>query len=299
KRSEREMERELRFHLEMETEENIRRGMDPEEAFQAALRSFGGVERFKEECRDVKRKRPFETILQDIKFGARLLRRNPGFTLLAVLTLALGIGANTAIFSVVYGVLLRPLPYQQGGQLVVMRQEAPLASNDNLNFSVKELDDYRAQNQTLADLAEHHSMSFTLFGGREPERIQAAVVSANFFELMGVKPLLGRTFAPSDEAHGAAAVLILSHQYWMRNHKRVHIFAGGFFRTNAKPHPSIGVLPPLPQYPNKNDLYMPTTACPTRSSEQFIANRNARMMSVIARLKAGVSEERSLADLSV
>src|SRR5262249_51215252 len=298
KRSEREMERELRFHLEMETEENIRRGMDPEEAFQAALRSFGGVERFKEECRDVKRKRPFETILQDIKFGARLLRRNPGFTLLAVLTLALGIGANTAIFSVVYGVLLRPLPYQQGGQLVVMRQEAPLASNNNLNFSVKEIDDYRAQNKTLADLAEHHSMSFTLFGGREPERIQAAVVSANFFELMGVTPLLGRTFAPSDEARGAEAVLVLSHQYWQHSHKGAPHIVGRVFRMNDRPHTVIGVLPPLPQYPNENDMYMPTSACPTRSSEGFIANRNARMMSVFARLKAGVSEAQAQTDLS-
>src|SRR5688500_17280162 len=141
-----------------------------------------------------------ESLTQDLRYGIRNLARTPGFTLVAVLTLSLGIGANTAIFSVVYGVLLRPLPYQQGGQLVVLKQQAPLARNDNLNFSVQEIDDYRSQNRTLADLAEHHSMSFTLFGGPEPERIQAAVVSANFFELMGVTPLLGRTFAPSDEA---------------------------------------------------------------------------------------------------
>jgi len=155
KRTEREMDRELRFHLEMETEENIRRGMAPEEARLVALRSFGGVERFKEECRDVKRNRPLETLWQDTRFGARVLGRNPGFMLVAVLTLSLGIGANTAIFSVVYGVLLRPLPYQQGGQLVVLKQQAPLARNNNLNFSVKEIDDYRAQNRTLADLAEY------------------------------------------------------------------------------------------------------------------------------------------------
>src|SRR5262249_19825113 len=219
KRTEREMERELRFHLEMETEENVRRGMDPGEARQAALRSFGGVERVKEECRDVKRNRPLETLGPRARFGARVLGRNPGFTLVAALTLSLGIGANTAIFSVVYGVLLRPLPYQQGGRLVVLKQQAPLARNNNLNFSAKEIDDYRAQNRTLADLAEHHSMSFTLFGGTEPERIQAAVVSANFFELMGVAPLLGRTFAPSDEAHGAEAGRILSHSYSPGSHQ--------------------------------------------------------------------------------
>jgi putative ABC transport system permease protein len=262
------------------------------------MRSFGGVERFKEECRDVKRNRPLETLWQDTRFGARVLGRNPGFTLVAVLTLSLGIGANTAIFSVVYGVLLRPLPYQQGGQLVVLKQQAPLARNNNLNFSVKEIDDYRAQNRTVTDLAEHHSMSFTLFGGPEPERIQAAVVSANFFELMGVTPLLGRTFAPSDEAHGAEAVLILSHQYWLRSHKGDPNVVGRVFRMNDRPHTVIGVLPPLPQYPNENDMYMPTSACPTRSSERFIASRQARMMSVFARLKAGVSEAQAQADLA-
>jgi predicted permease len=298
KRTEREMDRELRFHLEMEAEENVRRGMAPDEARLAAMRSFGGVERFKEECRDVKRNRPLETLWQDTRFGARVLGRNPGFTLVAVLTLSLGIGANTAIFSVVYGVLLRPLPYQQGGQLVVLKQQAPLARNNNLNFSVKEIDDYRAQNSTLTDLAEHHSMSFTLFGGPEPERIQAAVVSANFFELMGVTPVLGRTFAPSDEAHGAEAVLILSHQYWLRSHKGDPNVVGRVFRMNDRPHTVVGVLPPLPQYPNENDMYMPTSACPTRSSERFIANRQARMMSVFARLKSGVSEAQALADLS-
>jgi putative ABC transport system permease protein len=297
-RTEREMEREVRFHLEMETEENIRRGMSREEARLTALRSFGGVELVKEECRDVKRHRPLETLWQDVRFGARVLLRNPGFALLAVLTLALGIGANTAIFSVVYGVLLRPLPYQQGGQLVVLRQQAPLARNNNLGFSVKEINDYRAQNQTLADLAEHHSMAFTLFGGPEPERIQAAVVSANFFDLMGVTPMLGRTFAPSDEGHGAEAVLILSHQYWQRSQKGDPNIVGRVFRMNDRPHTVVGVLPPLPQYPNENDVYMPTSACPTRSSERFIANRNARMMSVFGRLKAGVSEPQALADLS-
>ncbi len=198
----------------------------------------------------------------------------------------------------VYGVLLRPLPYEQGGQLIVLRQQAPLARNNNLNFSVKEIDDYRAQNRTLADLAEHHSMAFTLFGGSEPERIQAAVVSANFFELMGITPLLGRTFAQSDEGHGAEAVLILSHQYWQRSHKGDPNIVGRVFRMNDRPHTVIGVLPPLPQYPNENDMYMPTSACPTRSSERFIANRNARMLSVFARLKASESEAQAQADLA-
>jgi putative ABC transport system permease protein len=298
KRTEREMERELRFHLEMETEENIRRGMDPEEARLTALRSFGGVERFKEHCRDVKRNRPLETLWQDARFGARMLRRNPGFTLVAVLTLGLGIGANTAIFSVIYGVLLRPLPYQNGERLLTLKQQAPLAGVDNLGFSVKEIADYRAQTQTLDEVVEYHAMTFTLFGRREPELVQAGVVSANFFDVLGVKPKLGRSFLAGDEQHGADAVLILSHDYWERSHHGDPDIVGRVFQMNNRPHTVIGVLPPIPEFPDNNDVYMPTSACPIRSSEQFKENRRARMMSVFGRLRPGVSPERAQTDLS-
>ncbi|HET9529615.1 MAG TPA: ABC transporter permease, partial [Blastocatellia bacterium] len=288
-RLEQEMNRELRFHLEMEIEKNLRSGMSREEARLAAIRRFGGVERVKEDCRDELGSRWVEVLWQDLRYGARVLRRNPGFTLAAVLTLALGIGANTAIFSIIYGVLLRPLPYRDGDRLIVLRQQAPLAGVENLNFSVKEISDYSEQNQTLEGMVEHHSMSFTLLGGAEPERIQTGVVSANFFDLMGVKPILGRGFLPSDEAHGAEAVLILSYNYWQRSHGGDPSIVGREFAMNNRPHTVIGVLPPIPQFPNENDVYMPTSACPTRSSEQFRENRNARMMSVFGRLKAGVS----------
>ncbi|MBI3426586.1 MAG: ABC transporter permease [Acidobacteria bacterium] len=292
------MEREMRFHLERETEENMRRGMPPTSARRAALLSFGGVERFKEECRDVQRPRRLETFWQDVQYGVRMLRKYPSFTLLAVLTLALGIGVNTSIFSVVYGVLLRPLPYRNGHELVVLRQQAPLAGADNLGFSVKEIEDYRAQNQALEGIVEHHSMTFTLLGGQEPELIQTGVVSANFFDVMGVKPLLGRTFLPEDEAHGAEAVLVLSYKYWQRSQHGDRDIVGKRFRMNDRPHTVIGVLPPVPQYPNENDVYMPTAACPTRSSERFMANRNARMMSVFGRRKPGVPLAQAQTDVA-
>src|SRR5690242_135231 len=270
---EHDIDKEVRFHLEMETEKNVKRGMNLPDARREALMRFGGVEKFKEECREVRGAPLIESLIQDMRYGVRILFRNPGFTVVAVLTLGLGIGANTAIFSVIYGVLMRPLPYKDGNQLVIVQQQAPLAKINNIGFSVKEVQDYREQNQTLSDVVEHHSMSFTLLGGQEPQRVQTGVVSANFFDVLGVKPLLGRTFVDSDEAHGADAVLVLSYQYWKQSHGGDPGIIGRVFQMNNRPHTVIGVLPPIPQYPVEQDVYMPTTQCPTRASEQFIANR--------------------------
>ncbi len=295
---ERDMDQELSFHLEMEIRKNVNRGMSLPEARREALLTFGGVEKFKEECRDVRGAPLVESLLQDIRYGARILFRNPGFTVVAVLTLGLGIGANTAIFSVIYGVLMKPLPYADGSQLVIVQQQAPLANVNNVPFSVKEVQDYREQNQTLEAVVEHHTMSFTLLGGREPQRVQTGVVSANFFDVLGVKPLLGRTFVEADDQPGSDAVLVLSYEYWRRSHGGDPNIIGRVFQMNNRPHTVIGVLPPIPQYPNEQDVYMPTSHCPTRSSEQFIANRNARMMSVFGRLKPGVPVAQAQADLT-
>jgi predicted permease len=296
---ERDMNTELRFHVEMQIQQNIERGMSPAEARFHALRDFGGVEKFKEECRDARGGRLIEALLQDTRYGARILLRNPGFTLVAVLTLALGIGANTAIFSVIYGVLMRPLPYKEGNQLVIVHQQAPLAKVPNMPFSVKEVMDYREQSQTLDAVVEHHSMSFTLLGGSEPQRVQTGVVSANFFDVLGVTPILGRTFLPSDDDKSSEAVLVLSYKYWKESHGGDPNIIGRVFQMNNSPHTVIGVLPSIPQYPAEEDIYMPTSHCPTRSSDQFIANRNARMMSVFGRLKPGVPLTQAQADLNV
>lgn len=297
-RVERDMDAELRLHLEMEIEKNVARGMSQAAARREALRSFGGVEKFKEECRDVRGGGLIESLMQDTRYGARILLRNPGFTVVAVLTLALGIGANTAIFSVIYGVLMRPLPYKDGNQLVIVQQQAPLAGVLNLPFSVKEVLDYREQNQTLDAVVEHHTMSFTLLGGNEPQRVQTGVVSANFFDVLGVIPIVGRTFVAGDEEHGSDAVLVLSHKYWQQSHGGDQGIVGRVFQMNNRPHTVVGVLPPIPQYPVEEDVYMPTSQCPTRSSEQFKANRNARMMSVFGRLKPDVPAAQAQADLS-
>ena len=237
-------------------------------------------------------------LLQDIRYGVRVLLRRPMFTGIAVVTLALGIGANTAIFSVIYGVLLRPLPYQNGHELVVLHQQAPLANIDSLPFSVPEIEHYRQQNETLCELVEHHSMQFILYGGTEPENVETGVVSANFFDALGIKPLLGRTFVPSDDVRGAAGVVVLSYKYWQYSHGGDLNIIGKIFTMNDKPHTVIGVLPPIPEYPEEEDVYMPTSACPVRSSDKTIADRNWRRMTVFGRLKPGVQPEQAQADVA-
>ncbi len=239
-----------------------------------------------------------ESFGQDVRYGIRILLRNPGFTLVAVLTLALGVGVNTAIFSVIYGVLLRPLPYRDGRQLAVVHQQARLANVEDMGFSVKEVFDYRDQNKTMESVVEHHSMSFILYGRQEPERVQTGVVSANFFDVLGVKPILGRTFVPDDERPGADAVLVLSYKYWQQGHGGDPDIVGKVFQMNNRPHVVIGVLPPIPQYPAESDVYMPTIQCPFRSAPAFIEDRNSRMMTVFCRLRPGVGLPQAQADLS-
>lgn len=294
---EREMAEELRFHLEMQIGENVRRGMSPERARTEALKSFGGVEKTKEECRD-ERGSFLDTVLQDVRYGLRTLRRSPGFAAAAVLTLALGIGANTAIFSVVHGVLLQSLPYGGGERLVRLSQSAPGAGADDAGFSPKEVNDYRAFNRTLSGIVEHHSMWFVLLGRKEPERVQTSVVSANFFDVLAVRPLLGRTFVAGDDGQGADAVLVLSHDYWQRSFGGDPNVVGKVFRMNDRPHTVVGVLPPIPEYPSEADVYMPVSACPFRNNPRTVENRNARMVTVFGRLRPGVQLQEARVDVA-
>jgi predicted permease len=295
---ERELDLELQFHLEMLVEQNIAFGMLPAEARQAALRSFGPVSRVKEEVRETWLIRTFETLTQDIRCGYRNLGSNRGYALIVVLTMGLGIGANTAIFSVVNGVLLKPLPYENGDRLVVLRQQQPLAGVENLGFSHKEMIDYRTAS-SLEGVVEFHSMWFILLGLREPERVSTGVVSGDYFDLVGVKPLYGRLLQPADEQHGAPAVLLLTHAYWLRSFGGDPTVVGRVFQMNDRPHQVVGILPPFPQYPEAVDVYMPTSACPFRSDPETIAERRARMGTALARLKPGVSLTKAQADLDI
>jgi predicted permease len=235
---------------------------------------------------------------QDSAFALRMMRKNLGFTLAAIVVLGLGIGANTAIFSVVNAVLLKPLPYAHGERLLMLRERLSRNGPAGRNISVPEMLDFRRQSRSLDAVVEYHNMQFILLGRAEPEQVETGVVSWNFFEVFGAKPLVGRNFAPDDEKEGAPAVLLLSYEYWLRSFGGDPTVVGKVFRMNDKPHTVVGVLPPFPQYPNENDVYMPSTACPFRSSEPMRTQRDHRMVRLFARMKPGVKPTEAEADLS-
>ena len=240
----------------------------------------------------------WEMLRQDAGFAVRMMRKNPGFTLVVVLTLALGIGANTAIFSVIHGVLLRPLPYANGASIVRLNQEAPLAGVQDAGFSPVELNDYRSRSNTFSDIVEYHSMSFTFFGEGDPQRVVTGVVSANFFQVLGVKPVMGRLFLPGEDQRGAEPVLLLTYSYWKNVMGSDPKVIGKTLQMNDRVHTVVGVLPPLPGYPDTNLIYMPISSCPFRSAPHMDTERDMRMVSAFARLKPGVTYEQAQADMA-
>ncbi len=259
------------------------------------------MNRRKEDVREARGAQWIEDLRADIRYGVRTLVKNSGFAVLAVLTLGLGIGANTATFSVLNGVLLKPLPYDNGDRLVLIRQSAPLANQQNVGVSIRELYDYRDQLKSFDGLVEFHQMNFDLLRRGEPDRVAAGVVSANFFDVLGIQPLLGRTFIASDDTSGADAVLVLGHSYWQTRFGGDRSIVGQVFEMNDRPHTVIGVLPAVPHYPNEVDVYMPTVACPFRSAaeRQIAQNRRAfSALQVFGLLKPGAGVATAAAEVA-
>jgi putative ABC transport system permease protein len=295
-RKDRELDDELRAYVEILTAENVKAGMLPHAARRAALLETGGVEQVKEAVRDIRPGILLETIAQDLRYAARTLRKSPGFTLAAVLTLAMGIGAATAIFSMVNGVLLHRLPMANGARLVHIRQPSLRTTDEGL--SALEVADVRRDARDLSEVAEYHSMTFQLYGHGDPLRVTTGVVSDGYFDMLGVKPALGRTFRAGEEAVGAPPVVILSHAFWMNQFHGDSSIVGATFTMNDRVHTVIGVLPPLPEYPDENDIWMPIGACPFRSSPEMANARDHRMVRGYALLRPGVSADEADVELS-
>lgn len=281
----RDLDEELRTHLDMLVEENLRRGMTVEEARRAAKRSFGGVTQTKEAYRDQRGLPIVETLIQDIRYGARLLRKNPGFTAVALITLTLCIGANTAIFSVVSGILLRPLPYPEPDRLVRVMQSYSQKGLSPWNMSQMNFAAYREQSHSFEALA---AMSIgggaNLTGVGEPERIQLIRVTADFFKVFEVDSILGRTFRPEEETPGKNTVCVLSYSFWQRRFAGDPQIVGTTLLLNDVATEIIGVMPEGFDFPERWPavaLWTPLALNPQRPSPFFLRG--------IGRLKPGVS----------
>jgi putative ABC transport system permease protein len=295
-RDDRDLDDKLRAYIDLAAAQKVKAGMSPADARRAALLESGGVEHVKEAVRDIRPGVFIENLVQDARHALRAVLKAPTFALTAVITLAIGIGAATAIFTMANGVLFRRLPMGNGDQLVHLRQPSLRTSDEGL--SALEVADLRRDGSSFSVISEYHSMTFQLYGHGEPLRVTTGVVSDGFFDMLGVKPALGRTFRKGEEAVGAPPVVLLSHNFWMRQFRGDSSIVGATFTMNDRVHTVIGVLPPLPGYPGDNDIWMPVGACPFRSSPMMANSREHRMVSGFALLKPGVSPTEAARELA-
>jgi predicted permease len=302
-RMEQDLDEEIHSHLELLTDQKLREGMKPDEARRSARIELGGIEQVKEHVRAVRAGVWIESLWQDFSFGARLLRKSPGFTTVAVLTLAIGIGANTALFSLVDSLLLRPLPVRDPEQIsvLVFQQKSGLRS-------VFSIPDYRnIENQTQGVFSEVFGYQFGLDGltvNGTGDRIQSAYVTGNFFSALGIKPVLGRLILPSEgEAPGADPVVVLSYSFWKTRFASDAGVIGQHVLVNGHPVTVIGIT--LPDFGGVNSLvsfqaYLPLgMAVIGRYPNNFMTNRGSRSLYLLGRLKPGIDGAKAQAALAV
>ena len=232
-----------------------------------------------------------EAIMRDVRHAMRGLRKNPGYALVFIVTLGLGIGANTAMFSAVNGVLLRPLPHADGDRLVYLRQSALLADTENALFSVPEIDDYRRGAPSLEAVAEFSALTFTMLGYDAPRLVRAGIVTGNYFEVMGLSATLGRTVGIEDAGEGAPAVIVLSDAYWRSAFGADPGIIGTTVEMNGRIATFVGVAEPAPPYPEATDIYVNLATSPHHLDASMSHDRRHRMTEVFARLAPAATVE--------
>ena len=296
-RLEDEISEEMRFHVDQCARENLRAGMSYDGARQAALERFGDMAAYQQSCREIHSIRPpreegetsMGTLLQDISYGLRTLVRSPGFTLVAAFTLALGIGANTAIFSVVDTVLLAPLPYEKPEQLQLVWGFHPEIGTETA--SLPDFVDWREQNNVFVDLAASFRRSMNLTGNGEPERLIAARVTANLFSVLGIEPARGRAFLDEEDRPGGERVVILSHGLWERRFGLREDVLGDSVQLDGQPYTVVGITPPGFEFPSRAELWLPLALDPTQ------AGRRSDFLLVVGRLAEGVGQAQAQAEM--
>ncbi len=230
-------------------------------------------------------------------YAFRSLLRAPAFSFLVVLTLALGIGATTAMFTVFRGVLLRPLPHDDGEEIVYLKQSAELAGLEDVKFSVPEIIDFREAATTLTGFAEFSAMPFNMLGLDRPVQVQAGIVSANYFEIMGLQPVLGRAMGPADDGAAADPVMVLGFEYWQNAFGGSPSVLGRVVRMNGMSVEIVGVLEPAPPFPAETELFVNLVTSPHHMDATMVHGRSHRMTDVFARLAPGADLERAGAEL--
>jgi putative ABC transport system permease protein len=254
---ENELDVELRSHLERQVADNIRAGVPEDEARRRARLEFGGLDQVKEDCRDARGTMWVETTLQDIRFAWRTLWKSPGFAFASISTLALGIGANTAIFSVVYAVLLKPLPYAEPGRLVSVAGVVPQmrARIPSIAMRARDFDAYRRSNSVFSGISALRSQDFNLTGAGEPERLYGARVSANLFSMLGVQPERGRFFTQEEDEPGRDRVVVISHGFWARRFGADPSVLNRTVSLNGESYVVIGIMADRFAFPTGNQLH--------------------------------------------
>jgi putative ABC transport system permease protein len=233
-----------------------------------------------------------------MRYAIRSLLRAPGFTILVVLTLALGIGANTALFSVFRGVLLRPLPHENGGQLMYLKQTTAASGENRVNFSVPEIIDLRRDATLLSGFAEFSAMPVTMLGGSTPVQVQTGIVSGNYFDVMGLSAVLGRTFSERDDGAAAEPVMMLTYDYWQNAFGADRDVLGKVFRMNGRSVTVVGVLEPAPPFPGATDVIVNLVTSPHHLDATMVHGRSHRMTDVFARLQPGATITRAQQEIS-
>src|SRR5437762_110360 len=298
--NERDLDEEIRGHLALSIKDRIERGEDPETARLGALREFGYIPAARDSMRRVWHSRWLDTIQalgRDMRFALRSLMRAKGLAATVIVTLALGIGANAAIFSVVRGVLLRPLVNKDEDRLIYIRQSAPGIGSENAKFSVPEIRDLRERIRTLSAIGEFSTVDFTLVGLGEPRVVRAGVVSGSYFEVMGLRPVRGRLLTAADDGPNAAGAAVLTHRFWTTALASDPTVIGKTLRLGDRSATIVGVVEPSVPYPAQTEIIANIVTSPHHLSATMVEGRVHRMTDLFARLAPGADLDAARAEL--
>src|SRR5882724_7114242 len=237
-----------------------------------------------------------DTALQDLLYGLRMLRRRPGFAVVAILTLALGIGANSAIFSVVNAVLLRPLPYKNADNLVMLWSKFYREGAEKVSVSAPELQDFKTRSKSFEQIVAHYSQGFNLTGVNEPERLQGTFVSPDMFTALGINPMLGRNFLPDEDQAGHDQVVILSHRLWERRFGSDQSLIGKSLTFDGQAVTVVGIMPASFMFPSRQtDVWKPLVFTPDLLTEN---NRGSHFLTVIGRIKTDATLQEAQSEMA-